>query len=227
MTLIISRIVLTLILLYILSIVWKRDVDIFYWIEKKVENTLPIKENIKPKLSFSVSAEFGLDPIDKREFKNEEPFIWRKSRLMYRFSILTKSNKWANNTVLGVVFYSADRLYTTESSLPNWIKEQIIFSDKPPHHRILHHTTKIGEINPANPFITEWKYADLSVDNVPWKAAIYLLEANEPPQWFQLVLEKDNPKLVPKFGSGVQVRDFIINKVEKPIISAGYNSLIE
>ncbi len=226
MTLIISRLVLTLIFCYLIFLVWTKEVDIFSWLHKKAENILPIAAPQSQKLLFNLSAEFGLDPVEVKEYKDEEPKVWRKARLMFRFSALAITTRWSENTVLGIVFYSADRLHKTESDLPKWVFKDINFGEKPPHHRVLHHTVGLRQINSASPTITKWTNAYLSVDHSPWKAAVYLLEENEQPQWFQLTIEKGNPMLEPKPGQGVQVRNHKLSRVTHPMVSAGYEKLV-
>lgn len=227
MMIIISRIILTIFLSYLIFLVWTKNVNLWSWARNKSEGMLPITEDKVPQLLFSVSVDLGLDPIDTKKYTDEEPETWNKARLLYRLSLLTSSSQWSSNTIAGIIFYSADRLYKTESDLPSWISESVNFGEKPNHHRILHHTVELGRVNSAKPTVTDKMNAVLSVNNTPWNAAIYVLAENSPPQWYQLSIKKDDPKLVPKSGSGIQVRNHKLVKVVRPKISAGYENLLE
>ncbi|MGR3301944.1 MAG: hypothetical protein ACUZ8I_05510 [Candidatus Scalindua sp.] len=224
MILLISRIILTIFLSYLIFLVWTKNVDLLSWARNKTEGILPIAEDKVPQLLFSLSVDLGLGLVDTKEYTDEEPKTWNKASLQYRLSLLTSTPQWSANTIVGMIFYSADRLYKTESDLPLWITESVNFGEKPGHHRVLHHTVKLGQVNSARPSVTDKMNAALSVNNTPWNAAIYVLAENKSPQWYQLTIKKGNPKLIPKSGSGVQVRNYKLVKVDRPDVSAGYET---
>lgn len=201
---------------------------VIHFIHRKHENSagMNTQDNSTQNVNFSVTAEFGLDPIDSRKYIDEEPAIWNKARLIYRLSTLTTSIQWSNNTIIGIVFFSGDRLYTTESNIPKWVSDAVKFGTKPKHHRLLHHSINIGQVNSARPVITKWMEAHISVNHTPWNAAIYVLAENSKAQWFQLTIKKDTPKLTPKPGQGVQIRNYKLDSVTFPIVSAGHQDLL-
>jgi hypothetical protein len=172
-------------------------------------------------------VDLGLGPIDTREYTDEKPYTWNKASLQFRLSVLAKDTTWSPNTQVGIVFYSADRLYKTESVLPPLIAKSIIYGEKPDHHRILHHILGSGKVNAVKSLVTEWGSASISINNSPWNAVIYILPENEIPQWYQFSIKKEDPKLEPSPGSGVTIRNFELHKTEKPMVSAGYDNLLE
>ncbi len=174
---------------------------------------------------FTVFIDLGLDPTDEREY-DELPHLWQKARLLYRLFVQSNNYLWADSLIVGMVFYSGDRLYTSESKLPQWILNSIEIDKKPIHHRILHHSTPLQMINPSIPIRTDWLEAYLSINHSPWQASVYVLAKNLPPAWYQLTIAKNNPVLVPQSGQGVQVRELELHKVEKPVVSVGEQNLL-
>ncbi len=207
-------------------LVWTKNVDMLSWGKNKAENLLPITSDQKEQVNFSVSADYGLDPVDFKEYVDEEPKSWSKVRLRYRLATLVTTTQWSPNTIVGVIFYSADRLYKTESDIPQWISDAVQLGEKPVHHRLLHHPTSIGEVNSAQSTTTNWMGADISINHSPWNAAVYVLPEDSPAQWFQLTIKHGEPKLEPKPGQGVQVRSHKLKPVKRPMVSAGYEKLL-
>lgn len=226
MSLLISRIVLTLFLTYLIVLVWTKNVDLPSWVKNKAESLLPITSNQKEQVNFSVSADYGLDPVDFREYLDEEPKSWSKVRLRYRLATLATTTQWSPNTIVGIVFYSADRLYKTESDIPQWISDTVQLGEKPVHHRLMHNSTSIGQVNSAQPTATKWMEAHISINHSPWNAAVYVLPEDSTAQWFQLTIKHGEPKLEPKPGSGVQVSGYKLKPVKRPMVSAGYEKLL-
>ena len=230
MSLLINRIVITLILTVFFSwsifLVWTKNVDLLSWGKNKAENLLPITSNQREQINFSVSVDCYIGPVDFREYIDEEPKSWSRVRLGYRLAILTTTTQWSSNTIVGVVFYSADRLYSTESDIPQWISDAVQRSEKPVHHRLLHHSTSIGQINSAKRTATKWMEAYISINHSPWNAAVYVLPENSPAQWFQFTIKRGEPKLEPKSGQGVQSHGDKLKPVKRPMVSAGYEKLL-
>lgn len=206
-------------------LVWTKNVDLLAWGKNKAESLLPISSSKNQGIGFSLSASYGLDPIDTRENYSEEPKKWSKVRLRYRLAALATTTQWSTKTVIGVVFYSADRLYKVESEIPKWISDDINLGEKPNHHRLLHHSTNIGEVNSAQPTVTKWMEADISINHTPWNAAVYVLSENSEAQWFQITIKKGEPMLEPKPGQGVQVSSLKLETTNKPTVTAGHEKL--
>ena len=181
---------------------------------------------LKNNQSFSVSVDCGLDPVESKEYLDEEPKDWNKALLRYRFATLATSTKWSNNTIIGIVFFSADRLYKTESDIPEWIANKITVGEKPVHHRVLHHSINIGQVNSAQPIISKWFQAHISINHTPWDAAVYVLPEDAKAQWFQFTIKNGEPSLEPQSGQGVQVRGFKLKPTKKPLVAAKYENLI-
>jgi len=124
-----------------------------------------------------------------------------------------------------VLFYSADRLYKTESDIPPLIEKAVTLGEKPIHHRLLHHTVPLGQVDSARATQTQWMEAAISIDHTPWNAAIYVLAKECSPQWYQLSIQKNFPLLTPQPGSGVQVRELALSITQTPFVSAGQDKL--
>jgi len=207
-------------------LVWTKNVDLLPWGKNKAEGLLPISSSKNQEINFSLSASYGLDPIDTRDNYSEEPKKWSKVRLRYRLAALATTTQWSSKTVIGVIYYSADRLYKIESDIPKWISDAISLGEKTNHHRLLHHSTSIGEVNSAQPAVTKWMEADISINHSPWNAAVYVLSENTKAQWFQITIKKGEPMLEPKPGQGVQSSSLKLETTKKPIVSAGHDKLL-
>lgn len=223
---VLSTIVLALIFGFLVYVIWTRNIDPGSWLMKKVERVLEVPP-AEDQPIFSVTADLRLGPIDTSEHAGEEPKTWSKVRLSYRLSIRTETARWSRSSTVGVVYYSGDGLYDTESELPTWAADSLELGEKPPHHRLLHQSREPGQINSAQRTSIGWMEAHISVTHTPWIAAIYVLPEDKPPQWFQLTIERGVPNLEPGSDSGVQVRGYRLVPTTNPRVSAGYDELFK
>ena len=221
-----GKIVATLILIALAYWVWATDFNLWSPLRRRVGQFMSLFSD-DDRLVFSVSADLGLDPIDTREYASGEPTLWSKAQLLYRLSVRTETARWSGSSIVGIVFYSADRLYNTESELPKWAADSLQFGEKPPHHRLLHHAREFGQIDPSRKTRLEWMQAAISVEHTPWIAAVYVLPENGAPQWFQLTIKHGAPKLEPKPDNPVQVNGYELTPTNKPRVSAGFEKLLK
>jgi acetolactate synthase small subunit len=172
-----------------------------------------------------ISIELGLGPVEERDFPGESQ-TWRKAQLMYRFTVHLETPKYVEGVELGLVFYSGDRLYDTESNLPAWLNQSIELGDKGDYHRLLHSDFQIGNVGPSSFGTTDWRFLHISLDHAPWMAAVYVVAKGLDPQMFQIELPSFGTSLVPKGGNGVQVRGLQLASCSKPKIAIGHQSLL-
>ena len=174
---------------------------------------------------FEVSIDLGLRPVEERDFPGESQ-TWRKAQLMYRITVRLMTPKYVEGVEVGLVFYSGDRLYDTESILPTWLYELVEFGDKGDYHRLLHSNFQIGDVGPSSFGTTDFRFLHVSLDHAPWMAAVYVVGKGLDPQMFQFELPSFGTSLVPKGGDGVQLRGLQLTSCSKPKIAIGYQSLL-
>jgi hypothetical protein len=170
-----------------------------------------------------VSSELMLDPIE--EMSSQEGRPWRKARLGVRLSVAARGVEWLKNVVMGVVFLSADRLYDTESELPEWVANAIDIR-RSEHHRVLSRPFVLGDLAPGVTFTTDWWHVHISVDHAPWRAVVYVVAEGRETAWFHLEVSREAVSLVPTPGQGVQVRGYKVRETLRPVVSVGDQALV-
>jgi hypothetical protein len=166
-----------------------------------------------------VFADFMLDPMDVAVDADGQT-EWRKARLGVRLTVESRRPERLSGVALGVVFLSGDRLYATESRLPEWVSSAVRIERKP-HHRVLQRTFDLGNVSPGGGKSTPWWEAWISMDATPWRAAIYVVAERAAPTWFGIEVSKDLTPLTPQPGQGVQVRSLALRRTPEPLVAVG------
>lgn len=176
-------------------------------------------------ISSEIVTDIIANPVENKKYINSEPKLWSKINLGLRLAVRTDLEGNGKQAIIGIIYYSGDRLYTSESDIAQWMRDAIKFEGKPIHHRMLHHSFILPALTATNFVSNDWTNVQLSINHTPWKAAVYLLIEKNPPKWYQLEIRYDKPKMTPKPGSGVSVRSFALNHTDNPSVASGNEKL--